>query len=60
MTSYEISKEYCGDIPDWQHTLNAAFIEDVRNLLKIGGKWMFPNALAVFVKTADGWEMEDA
>lgn len=66
MTSLEISRKYCGELPEWKHLANAKYMDNVRVLLLPGGVWFFPGwpgrpVEKLFRKVDGGWEeVQDA
>ena len=57
LTSMEVSKKYSPDITKRQHQVNEIYIEQIRDLLKNGGTWIYPNAMQILTKVEGGWEV---
>lgn len=57
LTSREVSVKHNPELPGWQHDANAAFIETAWDMLKPGGTWIYPAALALYRKVEGGWEL---
>ena len=57
MTSMEISKKYCGNLPKWQHKKNVEYFDSVWEMLNDRGIYFYPNVQKSFRKLPNKqWE----
>lgn len=57
VTSMEVSRRFNPELPEWQHRANEAWIDGAWELLKLGGVWIYPDAMRCLTKTEDGWDL---